>query len=444
MDSCLHARPRNGAATRATQTRAMSLPSPDDEAALRALDAKCAKPDSVISKRTVAQIAAASAPHKRWLLHNSAVMGLGHLVRCALEAKMSPDTLTGDVSSGHDTRPILCVATQPGALPALKALLAGGANVELADERGITALALAAGLGALPAVRLLLDAGANANTQDSLGTTPLMLAILGNRVECARALLPFSDLSIANRYGYTAFHVAVLNGNEACFELLLPVMDVDVRTQPGVDVNGMPFDKNSTALHIACETGQLTMCKALLQRGADRNARSRELRTPLHLAAHGGHVSCVLQLVGRPGRVRMTPAEVDAADVHGRTALHKAAWKGFDLVCDVLLRAGASLDTKTKYGFTPLMLAEYEFPTNAALIALLSGNVLPRPVGLTCDHCGKTADEASNGLKVCRDCLDVRYCCQQGQLAAWPGHKAACKARAKEREEAAKARTILL
>ena len=236
-----------------------------------------------------------------------------------------------------------------------------------------------------------------------------------------------------------------MNGSEACFELLLPLVNVDVRTQPGVDIRGNPFAFNATALHIACESGQLTMCKALLQHGADRNARDRLLYTPLHHAALRGHVSCVMQLVGRPGRVRMSPAEVDGAGVSGYTALHIAAIQGFDLVCDVLLRAGASLDAKTKPdGFTPLMFAEYAFPTNAALIALLSGNGLPRPVGLTCDHCGKTADEASNGLKVCRDCLDVRYCCQQGQLAAWPGHKAACKARAKEREEAAKARTILL
>ena len=85
-----------------------------------------------------------------------------------------------------NTRPILCAATQPGALPALKALLAGGANTELADEKGFTALAAAAWQGELPLLQLLLDAGANANTQDLVGSTPLMQAIGGNRVECAR------------------------------------------------------------------------------------------------------------------------------------------------------------------------------------------------------------------------------------------------------------------
>ena len=36
---------------------------------------------------------------------------------------------------------------------------------------------------------------------------------------------------------------------------------------------------------------------------------------------------------------------------------------------------------------------------------------------------------------MCRACSDVSHCGRECQLAAWPGHKAACKARAKELEE---------
>ena len=53
------------------------------------------------------------------------------------------------------------------------------------------------------------------------------------------------------------------------------------------------------------------MCKALLQHGASRMAREAEQRTPLHFAASQGHLSCVLLLIGRPGKSLMTPEEVD-------------------------------------------------------------------------------------------------------------------------------------
>ena len=152
------------------------------------------------------------------------------------------------------------------------------------------------------------------------------------RVDCARALLPASDLRLTNGRGIAALHFAVGTASEACFELLLSVDDVHLRTAPGVDPRtgeAMPAF-NQTPLHIACKCGLLSMCKALLSRGADRMARDSMQWLPLHWAAHGGHLSCVSKLVGRPGDVRMTPAEVDAVTEKGRTALHFAAHKGFD------------------------------------------------------------------------------------------------------------------
>jgi hypothetical protein len=141
-------------------------------------------------------------------------------------------------------------------------------------------------------------------------------------------------------------------------------------------------------------------------------------------------------LVGRPGKVRMTPAEVDAADEKGWTALHYAARYGFDQICGVLLGAGALVDAKDSHGQTPLMAAQHYHPTNAAMLALLSGDGSMQLPGLVCDHCGKTAEEASvRSLKDCGKCYAARYCDKKCQLAAWPGHKAACKARVEEREK---------
>jgi hypothetical protein len=82
------------------------------------------------------------------------------------------------------------------------------------------------------------------------------------------------------------------------------------------------------------------------------------------------------------------------------------------------------------------LFAQHYYPTNAALLALLSSDAPAQPLGLVCDHCGTTAEQASvRSLKDCGRCYAVRYCGKKCQLAAWPGHKEACKARVIEREE---------
>ena len=242
---------------------------------------------------------------------------------------MSADTRTEDK---HGSEPMICVAAARDAVRALKALLASGASIDLAMKNGDTALVAATQYGNLSCLQVLLDAGANANKRNWLGNTPLMHAVTHKQVECARALLPATDLAVLNRAGRTAFHDAVLSASEACFELLLPlVSDVDMRTVAGVDPDGQAVSVfNETALHLACEKGHLQTCKALLSRGADRMARDTRQKTPLHYAAAKGHLSCVIMLVGRPGKVRMTPAEVNASDEFGLSALHYTAGYGLD------------------------------------------------------------------------------------------------------------------
>ena len=415
----------------------MPLPDCGDKAAMRALDPKCASRNSADSGRTVAQLAEQSVAYTTVFCTNSCIWDLGNLVRCALEAKISADTRTPEAKGGM---PMLVVAAQHGSTRALKALLVGGANKELSDKDGTTALAWAARRGLLPCVLLLLEAGANANAQDNLGNTPLMEAVAKRRSECAQALLPVSNLTLTNYAGKCVFHCSVYCGSEECFEMLLPLMsDVDVRTQPGFDAETGQADDcyNLTALHIACDKGLQPMAKALVKRGASRMARDARQQIPLHYATAHGNLSCVLVLVGRPGKVLMTPAEVDTTNSYGFTSLHAAAAQGLDeKIAGVLIQAGARLDAKSIAGHTPLMLALRRHPTNPALLALLSGAGPAQLPGTVCDHCGKTAAQASVPfLKTCGSCYGMRYCGAVCSAAAWPEHKAACKARVKEREE---------
>ena len=407
---------------------------------MRALEPKCANVESSTSKNTVALLRELPSARKAGYLYNAVCGGMPNIVRCALQAKASANTR----SAGGLNQPVLVTAAFRGDAITLKHLLDAGADHGLADRDGYTALVMAARGGDLDCVQLLLSANADTNKADVLGYTPLMVSIIHRRSECVRALLPVSNLHATNHMGRTALHLCAGFGNQECLELLLPLMnDVDVRTLPGCDERGQADPGfYETPLHFACAKGQQQMARALLKRGANRTARDNRQRTPLMWAAHE-HLSCMVLLVGQEGRRKMSPAEVDMADVNGATSLHLSAEVGNVKICGFLLEAGARLDAKASDGRTPLMLAQHCHPTNAALLALLSGHGPANLPGTVCDHCGKTAAQASvNNLKACSECHDARYCGAACSAAAWPGHKAACRARAKEREEKAKPKLI--
>ena len=419
----------------------MALPFYGNVSALRMLERKCARLSSATSTKTVAQLSGLSVEDKEAYLFSAVFDDLLNLALLCLEAGAAVDSKGGaDAAS-----PVLVVAAQRGNVRTLQALLDAGADHSLTDPDGFTALSTAAEQGQLECVHALLAAGADANKATALGTTPLMKAISRKHNDCARALLPVSELSRADGQGLAAFHVSVMTANQEGFEMLLPrVSDVDARSVAGVDPNGVrKAGFGQTPLHLAALKGQPQMAAALLSRGADRMARDDWQRTPLHSASQEGFLSCVTLLIGQPSSPKMTPADVNAVDVHGATALHLAALKGFEKGIGVLLEAGARLDLKTSQGQTPLSIARAKHPTNAALRALLSGTRPAQLPGTVCDQCRKTAEQAGvNSLKGCTQCLAVRYCSTACGAAAWPGHRQACKARRAEREQTTRAEIL--
>jgi len=338
---------------------------------------------------------------------------------------VSPNTR----GTGLGHLPLLVIAAQYGHTRVVKLLLENGADHTLVDDSGCTAVQRAAQQGHVDCVRLLIDAGSDVKTADSLcGNTPLIVAVVGKHLECARLLLPISDLGHYSRQGTTAVHTAVITASKECFELLLPHVDVDVRTIPGTESDGTPvLSFQKTALILACQRGLFDFfSKILLKEGADLMARDSRQRMALYYAAFNGHLACVTHLLGRPDQPKMTPAEMDAVDAQGATALHSAAHQGHERVCAALLEAGASLSARTPDGATPLLLAQQEHPTKASLLTLLSGAGPEHPPGTVCDHCGKTAEQAGiRCLKVCGFCQNARYCCEACAKADWRRHKRA-------------------
>ena len=179
------------------------------------------------------------------------------------------------------------------------------------------------------------------------------------------------------------------------------------------------------------------MVKALLRMGASRTSRDSEQCTPLHVACYAGQLSCVAQLLGKPGDYKLNPDEVNAADDIAWTPLHYAAGNAHMQCCGALLAAGARLDATTSDGHTPQMVAQHQHTANAELHELLSGRGPANAPGTVCDNCG--ASEAEKRLRACSGCLVARYCCDACLCAAWPAHKEECQRLQAAREARASA-----
>jgi len=106
------------------------------------------------------------------------------------------------------------------------------------------------------------------------------------------------------------------------------------------------------ALLNAARDGDYVQVLALLQAGADVNARSRiNGYTPLIWASSRGHTETVHVLLEEG-------AEVDARLGDGQTALMRASENGHVEIVEALLAAGADVNASTDNGITALRLAE--------------------------------------------------------------------------------------
>ena len=98
----------------------------------------------------------------------------------------------------------------------LRELLQAGADPELPNDIGRTAMHLAANLGNVEVIRLLLEHGANIDTPDEDGATALWLAAAGGSVHALEHLLSAgADPARARRADGDLLYAAKMSKNKA-------------------------------------------------------------------------------------------------------------------------------------------------------------------------------------------------------------------------------------
>jgi ankyrin repeat protein len=129
------------------------------------------------------------------------------------------------------------------------------------------------------------------------------------------------------------------------------------------------LSEGTTALARAAKSGDAKLMKLLIDGGANPHATQADLTTVAMIAASGGGQRVY------PGSASVsTPAteedsleairlavdagvDLDAFNVNGETALHRAAARGADSIVAYLAEQGAKLDMRDRRGRTPLDVA---------------------------------------------------------------------------------------
>src|SRR6185503_5552386 len=268
---------------------------------------------------------------------------------------------------------------------------------------GWSAVMYAAREGSADAARALADAGANLDLMDPEGTTALIIAIINAQWETASVLIEKgADLNLADIKGMTPLYSAidmhtlgdtfgrpypappVIEGSIPVVKMLLARGANPNSSLKGpilkrvYDAGDNRLGEGATPFMRAARKCDTTVMQLLLDAGADPKLTQKSGNNALMLAAgavsSGGdesqHVSEEQALAALKIGIA-AGIDVNEANANGDTALHTAATTGGGLhaVIRLLAQSGARLDITNKAGRTPLEAAQRARQPNEATIA---------------------------------------------------------------------------
>jgi uncharacterized protein len=251
-------------------------------------------------------------------------------------------------------------AARDGRLEMARTLIAANAQVNLVEANGVSPLVMATANNHIDVAQLLLEHGADANATDWWGRTPLWTAVDLRDLEVNK-----TDDNGVDRAAALQLIRALLdrgaNVNARTKEVpplrrfLMPISDLS-----WVDVTGQtPFLRASVS-------ADLTVMRLLLEKGADPNIATLAGTTPLMAAAGVNWVGGQTYSEGKQFLEAVElclekGADVNAVNSMGITAVIGAANRGSNDILELLVKKGAALDVKDKQGRTPLVWAEGVF-----------------------------------------------------------------------------------
>ncbi|XP_015598034.1 transient receptor potential channel pyrexia [Cephus cinctus] len=285
------------------------------------------------------------------------------------------------------------LASWRGRLNLLELLYEKGADINISDKLGRTALYYAIHHSNVEIVKWLLEHGANVNSKVGInswpkdmpyatnmtmepdcpigrnlplpecwGRTPLHQAVRANEPEIVRMLVNAGAMVDAqDEQGVTPLLLAGANLDCSNKEEMMKFDEVvEILASANASVNVVHPDTGTTVLHHASMLGSKTAIKRLLEAGAWPLFQCIGTgSTALHIAAGEGHLETLQVLLEA-----VDPVCVNIRDEVGRTPLHKAAYQDHQECVRMLVDYGGNLAAETKTGVTVIdaMLAHVRAP----------------------------------------------------------------------------------
>ena len=238
---------------------------------------------------------------------------------------------------------------------ALEKALNDGADVNITDQGGNSALSVAILYGHTDVVRVLVEAGAELNAVTN-GYTPLLLATRYKSSGIVRILLGAGADPEAVCEGKTALMMASINGDVEAVQMLL---------EAGAGIDARESEQQPTSLMFAVEYGQKDVVRALIDAGTDVKATANGLSVLMRAIdpVNTDHASLdVVRMLIDAG------VDVNRPDAEGFTPLIRAAVSGNVEIVKALLKAGADVSAQDTKERTALMWAEQKGKTEVAAL----------------------------------------------------------------------------
>ncbi|XP_071114827.1 uncharacterized protein [Haliotis cracherodii] len=299
------------------------------------------------------------------LIHVAAANGFTECVRILLD----PVNTAIDVLGGNGMTALMH-ACYRGHADLAQMLLDRGAAPGLLDEESDNCLHLTCRGGCLDVAELLLRQSMDLNQGGEYGRTPLIYASDIVKLLLENGAHTSDSVSVTNK----CLHLACMKGETNIVKILL---------DHGMNIEDVGSKFRRTPLMCACRHGKLETAKELKRRHAVLDAVDQENNSCLHLAAMKGHVptaewllqtgatvNCVNSLLKTPLMYAIqnshtdmvtflmnNGADIQMVDNKRRTSLHVAAKSGIFHLVQLCLGVDHNIDSLTKDGWTPIMVA---------------------------------------------------------------------------------------